>query len=89
MKKKRGGFNKKHLLQLQKERIFIDFASNWIRKEYDNLPRELFENNPSDSHYIWFSVSNPKPIMERTLILLQEFDKFFIEWYNATIKEKK
>lgn len=68
--KKKGGSNKKHLLQLQKERIFIDFASNWIRKEYDNLPRELFESNPSDSHYIWFSVSNPKPIMERTLILL-------------------
>ena len=63
--------------------------------EYDNLTRELFESNPLYSHFIWSLVSNPKPIMERTLILLQEFEKKkFIEYYRilhqqATIKEKR
>lgn len=40
-----------------KERIILDFTSSW-GTEYDNLPSEIFKSNPSDSHFILYSIFN-------------------------------
>lgn len=69
-KKKGGGFQQKKYLRQPQKSLFLDLTSNWIGEvKYENLPHELSKTNPSDSHFNWSSVSSPKLVMWRTLIL--------------------